>query len=941
MPMKPATIRTHARSPLRRAGLAAVAAWLGALGAGGALAQVGAGVPPAAGHLRADGGYPQVQEGATVSVLPGGGLFAYGSGLDPNEWRAHAEQRAELRARHGMKGTPDAGPKAWDPARHGWRRIAEAPECVHGTPYLHTATVLADGKVLIAGGLCDHAQMADDPSPQPPHTALSLWDPTAGRWLSAPSLAQARIGHTATLMPDGGVVIAGGELDPGGASGEGDPVLASVERFSPAGQVDPLPAMGVPRALHTATALADGRLLVAGGLDFEGHAIGSAEVFDPRAGTWRSTARLHLPRYGHTATLLADGRVLLAGGIGFDGHALASSELWDPATDRWEPGPELPLPLHGHGAARLASGDVLVAGGAFVANGGTVPWAWTWHPGDPRWRVAGRAMPDNETAMSTPVVVAPRPDGGARILARQAILRWEPGPTPYGEAPAWQARPVAATLADGRVMFIGRSAGGAPVARLWDPASDRWSEAGAPDPGTRSQESALVLPSGRVLRLGIDDRRTLHCDAWDPATNAWSDCGATPLEYASEWRLQPGLLTDGRAFVIANRHEVLVFDEQQATWRNWLSEWHEDSLNYGAPVQPRQPLGRIQDPVGGTWFAIDEAAGRFWQGTQPMLRAAWNPQRGWWDYILPRPSMGLDARRLPDGCWVSSRPLALYDPRDGLVRTLPDPGFGTNDTEMVALADGTVVAAGPGLGTLEPGSGFFHRKASCAGFELASADDTYVSPGYVADAPVTVRAASEAGTSASASAGPSSLRRLVDGAKANKWLLLAGFGPLLAWFLLRRLPMPGVRGGAWRWPLRIVVYGALLWVLLPWVRATLGWHAFAAETPAAMPKSTLPCRLVGVWSSTHGGVMRRIELQDDGRYAMSPSVLGNDPPGGYKGRWTVSGDRIIWRDDRMPFQLDTNQMLDQSDGRFTVIEGDRKPTRFERIRAVASTTCAP
>lgn len=63
----------------------------------------------------------------------------------------------------------------------------------------------------------------------------------------------------------------------------------------------------------------------------------------------------------------------------------------------------------------------------------------------------------------------------------------------------------------------------------------------------------IELPSGRVIHVGIDGDRNLNCESWEASRNRWQDCGSTALQYLSEWRLQPGLLPDGRAFVIVSR----------------------------------------------------------------------------------------------------------------------------------------------------------------------------------------------------------------------------------------------------------------------------------------------------------------------------------------------------------------------------------------------------
>ena len=140
------------------------------------------------------------------------------------------------------------------------------------------------------------------------------------------NLNTARFGHTATFLPNGQVLVAGGF----GRSG----TLASAELFNPAtGSWTPTGNLNNPRNLHTATLLPNGQVLLAGGSD-NGTvgALGSAELFDPVTGSWATTGNLNTPRFLHTATLLPNGQVLVAGGSDhFVGGVLASAELFNGA----------------------------------------------------------------------------------------------------------------------------------------------------------------------------------------------------------------------------------------------------------------------------------------------------------------------------------------------------------------------------------------------------------------------------------------------------------------------------------------------------------------------------------------------------------------------------------------------------------------------------------
>lgn len=164
--------------------------------------------------------------------------------------------------------------------------------------------------------------------------------------------------HTATLLPNGEVLVAGGFALPVNGN-------AMVERYDPAKNSWRAAApMFTPRVGHTATLLRDGQVLVAGGSpDARNTGLASAERYDPLSDRWLPASAMNTTRVGHTATLLPDGRVLVVGGTtlaGGVGQYLASAELYDPATNRWTATGALATPRSGHQAVLLATGQVLV-----------------------------------------------------------------------------------------------------------------------------------------------------------------------------------------------------------------------------------------------------------------------------------------------------------------------------------------------------------------------------------------------------------------------------------------------------------------------------------------------------------------------------------------------------------------------------------------------------
>src|SRR6266478_5596840 len=140
------------------------------------------------------------------------------------------------------------------------------------------------------------------------------------------SLNTARYVHTATLLPNGKVLVAGG--------GTGVSELSSAELYDPAsGSWSPTGSLTTARNDHTATLLPSGKVLVAGGDSSSGY-LTSAELYDPASGTWSATGSLNTARDNHTATLLPSGKVLVAGGFNSSGY-LSSAELYDPTAGSW------------------------------------------------------------------------------------------------------------------------------------------------------------------------------------------------------------------------------------------------------------------------------------------------------------------------------------------------------------------------------------------------------------------------------------------------------------------------------------------------------------------------------------------------------------------------------------------------------------------------------
>jgi Galactose oxidase, central domain/Domain of unknown function (DUF4214) len=222
----------------------------------------------------------------------------------------------------------------------------------------HTATLLPNGKVLVAGGFNDDGEYSTSLN------SAELYDPATGTWTGTGNLSTARNGHTATLLPNGRVLVVGGA----------DSNFSSAELYDPVtGTWSGTGNSHYARSGHTATLLANGKVLVAGGYNCAANNcsnLNTAELYDPAIGTWTGTGNFNTARNGHTATLLPNGKVLVAGGFDSNHSELNSAELYDPATGLWSRTGNSREARTGHTATLLQNGKVLVAAGHNSPGGG-------------------------------------------------------------------------------------------------------------------------------------------------------------------------------------------------------------------------------------------------------------------------------------------------------------------------------------------------------------------------------------------------------------------------------------------------------------------------------------------------------------------------------------------------------------------------------------------
>ena len=241
-------------------------------------------------------------------------------------------------------GNPLATAELYDPSIGTFSATTGNMQFVHAS---NTATLLNTGKVLVAGW---------------GNATAELFDPATGTFAPTGSMAMARVSHTATLLGNGKVLLTGGVQ----GSGATLKVLAEAELYDPTtGSFSPtLGSLATAREWHTANLLADGKVLVTGGLDSTGQAIATAEVFDPTNQSFTSTkGSMGTARSFQTATVLKDGTGLVTGGDPPGAVVLATAELYVPASQTFTPTGSMGTARASHTATLLNDGRVLITGG--------------------------------------------------------------------------------------------------------------------------------------------------------------------------------------------------------------------------------------------------------------------------------------------------------------------------------------------------------------------------------------------------------------------------------------------------------------------------------------------------------------------------------------------------------------------------------------------------
>ncbi len=291
-------------------------------------------------------------------------------------------------------GTLDTS-EIYDPILNSW----QAGPVISGGRTGHTATLLSDGKVLLASGLTAF-------SPSPPTLPGLLYDPSDGNWHSTTGSMDVRTGHSATLLDNGKVLVAGGW--------NGWPMNSAKLFDTTNGTFSNAAPMSTPRFEHAAAKLPDGRVLIVGGSIGGSGTIstGSAELFDPDTDSWAPAPSLVFARRAPATVVLLDGKILIVGGV-VGNDTVAESEIYDPESNSWAPTGALSSGRVYLTATLLPDGSVLAAGG--FGPTGPSSTSEVYNPVSGQWADAGTMLEARSQHTATFL-----PDGHVLVLGGAA-----------------------------------------------------------------------------------------------------------------------------------------------------------------------------------------------------------------------------------------------------------------------------------------------------------------------------------------------------------------------------------------------------------------------------------------------------------------------------------------------------------------------------------------
>ncbi len=638
---------------------------------------------PATGTWSATGSMNKARSGQTATLLPSGQVLVAGGGCNGSGYGCDA----------GSFESSQRSAELYNPTTGTWAftgKMADGRQSF-------TATLLRTGKVLVTGGFnnCDDDFCTDNKTAE-------LYNPATGTWARTGSMHVAREQQTATLLANGEVLVAGGLNEGGSCCGESR--YSSAELYNPAtGTWSTTASMTKAHADGTATLLRNGWVLVAGG----GNSV--AEIYEPQRAIWVTPGAMSTVRTGQTATLLRSGHVLVTGGNGPDGQPQASAEEFLAG-----PGPLVSIAptslafggqlvgtesgIHSYKVTNVGSASLVVSGTAVTGK----------NPGDFRVHTTCSSAPVAPGGTCT-VQVRFKPSTIALRTATAGVSDNAPlspqGPvvTGYGGGPdAWvpvgsmsSARDefTATLLKTGKVLVAGgQTVTAAPLAtaELYNPATRSFSPTGSLN-NARGYPAAALLRSGEVLITGgLDANFTALSSAelYNPATGKWTlTTPANGIGYAETSTLLPdgNVLVTGFGGASANTGEL--YNPAKATWTNTGPMPTEMVFGSATLLQNGQVLlaggataaTELYNPAKNTW----KATGSLETATQEATTT-----------LLPDGDVLLAGGEPPGGGGNALPNAELYDPATGKWTVTASMNAGRYGGTATLLPDGTVLAAG-------------------------------------------------------------------------------------------------------------------------------------------------------------------------------------------------------------------------------------------------------
>ncbi|HLP76115.1 MAG TPA: kelch repeat-containing protein [Candidatus Paceibacterota bacterium] len=435
------------------------------------------------------GGYGIAITGGTYASLASAEIFnpTNGALIQTTMIKGHENHTATLlpsgkvlvvAGLNGYSTDISSGAELFDPAAETWTATCAI------TNKSHTATLLPDGRVLVAGGY--YYDFADNAYHYP---TPALYDSSVGTWTNANASVPIGGGNAASLLPDGKALVGTG---------------FGAALYDPVNETWATATNGIREERYdaTATLLPDGNVLVPGGWD--GMIVSkTADLFVASNKIWMAVGNLTSARYQHSATLLSNGKVLVAGGWNDDSFpdALSSVELYHPATRTWSQTGSLNVGRRMHTATLLPNGKVLVTGGQGV-NFASLSSAELYDPITGTWTMTSglRGSKNRHKAILL---------SNGKVLVESEL--YDPATetwTDTGSMNFGRTEYCATLLPNGKVLVSGGYDGSLPYpsnflssAELYDPTTGMWAVTGSQN-SPRTLQTTTLLPNGKVLCSG-------------------------------------------------------------------------------------------------------------------------------------------------------------------------------------------------------------------------------------------------------------------------------------------------------------------------------------------------------------------------------------------------------------------------------------------------------